>query len=910
MRLSFFILLALSSFSVFAQKKPLDHTVYDQWESIGEKALSDNGQWLAFVKAVQEGDNDLVIQSVSGNTTYRIPRGYNVKFTADGRYALALVKPLYSATRDARIKKKKPEDFPRDSICVVNLANGGITVKPNVKAYAMPEQANGLVAVHMHNVDTARKGEGDEGSNLVVATLGDTALRIFRNISEYKWSKNGKILVMEGRQARSVKGSANSVMIYRTLEDKLDTIAHGGNEFSNFTIDSNAYQIAFVAERDSSAKALQKFYKLWYWKNGADSAKLLVEKNTEGMKIGWTVSENATVRFSDTGDRLLFGTAPIKPARDTSVPEIDQVKLDIWNYRDDYLQTVQLYNLSREQKRSFLAVYDLPFGKMQQLANEYMRDVIPTFSGDGNLFVGVCDTGRRVQSQWSGEQLRDVYAVDPKTGLATLVTRNLTTMPQLSPGDQYIYWFDEKQHHYFSWKDGQTRNISSKVPVKLYDEENDVPSDPNAYGVARWLAGDAALLVYDRYDIWQLDPAAQTAPVNITGSGRKNGVSYRYQSLDPEERFIEPTKTITLRTLRDANKYSGLATLDLRSSSLQTIMEGPYLIRNIDASKNGEVLAYTKETFVASPDLYTRRGTQEEKRSALNPQQQQYSWGNVELVKWKAYDGRMSEGMLFKPEGFDGRKKFPMICYFYERDSETLFAYRAPAPTPSRLDISFFVSRGYAVFVPDIHYKIGYPGKSAYDYILSGARAMVQKGGIDSTKVGIQGQSWGGYQVTYLITRTKYFAAAWAGAPVANMTSAYGGIRWESGLNRQFQYEKTQSRIGAPLWDKQQLYIENSPLFYVPRISTPLVIMSNDADGAVPWYQGIEMFTAMRRLGKKVWLLNYNGEAHNLVQRKNRKDLSVREQQYFDWLLKGDKAPAWITDGVPAVEKGINMGLD
>ena len=187
---------------------------------------------------------------------------------------------------------------------------------------------------------------------------------------------------------------------------------------------------------------------------------------------------------------------------------------------------------------------------------------------------------------------------------------------------------------------------------------------------------------------------------------------------------------------------------------------------------------------------------------------------------------------------------------------------------------------------------------------------MVKKGWADSTKLGLQGQSWGGYQIAYLVTRTKLFAAAWAGAPVANMTSAYGGIRWESGINRQFQYEKSQSRIGATLWEKQQLYIENSPLFYVPRITTPLVIMSNDDDGAVPWYQGIEMFTAMRRFGKKVWLLNYNGEKHNLEERRNKKDLSIREQQYFDWLLKGEKPTRWITEGVPATEKGRDWGLD
>jgi dipeptidyl aminopeptidase/acylaminoacyl peptidase len=214
------------------------------------------------------------------------------------------------------------------------------------------------------------------------------------------------------------------------------------------------------------------------------------------------------------------------------------------------------------------------------------------------------------------------------------------------------------------------------------------------------------------------------------------------------------------------------------------------------------------------------------------------------------------------------------------------------------------------VLAPDIHYKDGYPGKAAFDYVVSGARALVKRGWVDSTKMGIQGQSWGGYQVAHIITRTPLFAAAWAGAPVANMTSAYGGIRWESGMNRQFQYEKTQSRIGATLWEKPQLYIENSPLFHLPKVKTPLVIMSNDNDGAVPWYQGIEMFTAMRRLNKKVWLLNYNGEAHNLIERKNRKDIQIREQQFFDWLLKGEKPAVWLSDGVPAIEKGKSWGLE
>jgi dipeptidyl aminopeptidase/acylaminoacyl peptidase len=226
------------------------------------------------------------------------------------------------------------------------------------------------------------------------------------------------------------------------------------------------------------------------------------------------------------------------------------------------------------------------------------------------------------------------------------------------------------------------------------------------------------------------------------------------------------------------------------------------------------------------------------------------------------------------------------------------------------LNIPFFVSRGYVVFVPDIWYTTGHPGKNAYDYIVSGTRALINEGFIDSTKIGLQGQSWGGYQAAYVITRTNLYAAAWAGAPVVNMFSAYGGIRWESGLNRQFQYEKSQSRIGATIWEHPELYVENSPLFHLRNVKTPLVIMSNDADGAVPWYQGIELFSGLRRLGKKVWMFDYNGQGHGLTQRQDMKDYQIRMQQFFDYMLKGAKPAKWIIEGVPAVKKGKDWGLE
>ena len=129
-------------------------------------------------------------------------------------------------------------------------------------------------------------------------------------------------------------------------------------------------------------------------------------------------------------------------------------------------------------------------------------------------------------------------------------------------------------------------------------------------------------------------------------------------------------------------------------------------------------------------------------------------------------------------------------------------------------------------------------------------------------------------------------------------------------MTRQFQYENTQSRIGKNLWDGYEDYYKNSPLFFLPNVTTPVLIMHNDKDGAVPWYQGIEMFTGLKRLGKQAWLLQYNNEEHNLNERRNAKDLSIRLEQFFNHYLKGEPAPKWMKEGRPAVDKGYDLGYE
>lgn len=821
--------------------------------------------------------------------------------------------------------------MPKDSLGIVELGNDNVWELANVKSYKVPEKAAGWVAYQMEKEKNASKeNENAAGSDLVLRQTKNGKEKIFKNISEYYFNKTGRKLLLLTAKASKDSLSKIYVLLYDLRVGVIDTLSRGGNEFRNFTITDDGSQIAYIAERDASVKALQKFYKLWYYKEGMDSAIMLVDKNSVGLVLGMTVSEFSHPDFSKSGKRLFFGTAPIEPPKDTSLIDIDLVKVDIWNYKDDYLQTVQTNpaRLRNDLQKNYLAVYDLQTNTIHQLGSEKIPQIIQTNEGDGDTFVGVTDYGKRIESQWLGDTRKDIYAIDVNTGNKKLVKENLHGFIYPSSTGKYIMWYDRTAKNYFVWDGKTTRNITAKIKVPLWNEDFNNPDDPPPYGVMGWHEGDSAVYVYDKYDVWKIDLWNRDAVTNYFSycSGRKDKIITRYVATDPEKRFFKNDDYFLLRRFNEVNKQEQYSVFYPRVKLSDNYFEN-YSFGLPTKAKNVDVAIFTKENFKESPNLYIVRDTLlienvpdhprpdgillvAEKLSSLNPQQKEYNWGTSELFHWKTLGGKQATGIVYKPENFDPKKKYPMICYFYEELDNTLNDYIPPAPIRSAINISFFVSRGYIIFVPSIKYQVGHPGKSAYDYVVSGAKALIAKGFVDPKNIAIQGHSWGGYQVAYLVTATNMFKAAWAGAPVANMTSAYGGIRWESGVSRQFQYEKGQSRIGGTLWDKFNLYVENSPLFHLKNVTTPLVIMANDNDGAVPWYQGIELFTAMRRLGKKVWMFDYNGEGHGLTVRKDKLDYAIRMQQFFDWILKGDPPARWITDGVPAVKKGKDWGLE
>ncbi len=949
-----FILLIMTCF-MYGQKKPLDHSVYDSWQNIGSRKITNDGKWIAYSVDVQEGNSNLFLYSVKNKTSRKFERATKVNLTGDSRFAVFQIRPLYKDIKAVKDKKLKKNKLTKDSLAIVDFLNGQTEKIPNVKTFKIPEKSGSYVAYLLENIkdkssdDTSDKEDGDDKQDdknekplqLVVRNLLNGKNTTYDNVIRYEFSKNGKQLAFvtkkpdekkdkkEGKESTEDKSADKketdkskpkkyALQTVQVIDLQRGTVMKASEmegDFSQLSFDEEGNQLAFVGT-SSAQNDLVKLYQLYYFNFKGNKKEIVTNDNTQ-MKKNWVISENRLPLFSKNGKQLYFGVAPKPIAKDTAMIANDHAVVDIWNYKDDYLQTIQLKELKNDLKKSYAAVMQTEKpDSFRNIDGEDLDTLRWVNEGNAEFALGITSLNNRIPSQWEGATKKTYFLINNKTGERTEVVKNLNGSVEVSPLGNYVVIFDKEKGKWLSYnvKTKQTLPLNDGLSVSFVDEEFDMPDFPSSYGIASWTNNDESVIIRDRYDLWEFFLKGSKKPRNITnGFGRKNKITFDTYDLDEDIKSLNRKSSIYLSAFDNTSKANGIFKTSIQSNvdPVKIQMENVWGYRNLQKAKNAEEYILVKESYTDSPNIFvTSDFSEQQKLSKTNPQQNLYNWGTDELVHWTTPKGNTSTGVLYKPEDFNPNKKYPMIVYFYEKLSDNLNRYVAPAPTPSRLNISYFVSNGYLVFTPDISYTDGFPGESAMEYINSGVEKLKQNSWVDGTKIGIQGQSWGGYQVAYLIAHTNMYAAAWSGAPVVNMTSAYGGIRWTSGMNRQFQYEKSQSRLGKNLWEAPELYIKNSPLFTIDKVKTPVVIMSNDQDGAVPWYQGIEMFTALRRLGKPVWLLNYNGDDHNLVKRQNRKDIQIREQQFFDYYLKGAKAPVWMTKGVPATQKGKNWGFE
>ncbi|MDH4042838.1 MAG: prolyl oligopeptidase family serine peptidase [Gemmatimonadota bacterium] len=931
-RLTPIVLLGILPALLEAQR-PLDHDAYDRWRTIEQEALSRDGQWVVYVLEPQQGDAELVVRATRATTEYRVARGRDPRFAPRGGHVVFTIKPEYAAVRAAKVAKKRGDDLPKDSLGILDLTTGEVVRVEQVKSFKVPERDGESVAYLVDRPKEEKKGNGRDttaaqpdstapkakkdsevGSPLVVRHLASGVERRYDDVMEYEFSRDGARLATA---VSSRDGAADGVLVLELAEEPADhQIAGGRGVYRSLAFAEAGDRLAFLTTRDDAQAAHPRFA-LYAWQLGETGARLAAQAGSTGVPEGWSVSEHRAPSFSRNGGRLYFGTAPWEaPPPEDSTPDDERVPVDIWHWQDAELQPMQLRRANQERRRNYLAVADLVGSRIVQLADTALPSIDLPDGGDGAFGLGTDDRAYRIRISWDTPGWQDVYAVDLATGGRTLLLRETQARAELSAGGTYAAWYDVATRTGVTYHlaTGRTATVTTGIPYPLEDEENDSPTPARTYGIAGWTDGDGEVLIYDRYDVWALDPAGGRAPRNLTdGVGRRDSVRFRVVDLDREREAMAAGEPLLLSAFDYRTKAAGFyrdrVTGDRAPERLLWMDRRFSTPRKAEAA---DMLLFTRESLAEFPNLWVAEADlgRAAQISDANPQQAEYRWATVELVHWRAADGAPLAGLLYKPVDFDSTKQYPMIVNFYERNSDNLHAHSPAIPHRSTIRPSFYASRGYLVFIPDVVYKIGYPGQSAVDCVVPGVLELIERGFVDPKHIGLQGHSWGGYQIAYMVTKTNLFAAGAPGAPVANMTSAYGGIRWESGMSRMFQYERTQSRLGASLWEVPLRYLENSPLFWIDRVETPLLILHNDNDGAVPWYQGIELFTAMRRLGKPAWLVNYNGEPHWPLPYPKRRDWNIRMQQFFDHYLKGAPAPRWLAEGVPATEKGTTLGLE
>lgn len=910
----------LCALGTFSQKIAIDHTAYNRWNKIERQVISNDGNWIAYETTPLKGDGFVCIFNVLTNKTDTIHRGKAPMFNGHSTLLLIKITPGYDTLRNCEFNKVEKTKWPKDSLYILDLSTQKSLKIAKLKQYKLSDDG-GRVAylTEAAKISPAKKkwycpfqkkeqpAPKSNGGLLVV--LNNSLEKEFekKQVTEFEFTSKGEWLSFITHQ--KVKSDSFSLQFY-------DFNAKNSHQLKNETAyklpawSPDLSKVAFLSSSDSSKI---KQYTLHYMSTSDWVDWVIGDSLTKEIDTTKGISENREPLFSKQGNYLFFGVADrVKVVKDTLL-DSEKVHLDIWHYQDDRIQPQQLVQLKEDLKKNDLYVLDIEHKKILRISNDTLRVYVDK-NQMGDFLLATSNQSYAIQSQWSSPALEDVYRIHLPTGEIRLIKAALGFGGALSPKGRFYSYFDanSKNHFLVDMEKNTESCVTCEVKNVIWHE--DVNGQPMLEGPIRdlqYVAGEDNFIVSSEFDIWNYSLETKKLTCLTENEGALNGIRLSLTKWESDSVYVD-LNDCYIRGFNTITKASHIFSFQNHNGHVdfREVYHTEHSITSLLKSKNNKQIMLRKMSISQYPEISLMdSGFSDEKIiSNTNPQQKDYNWARVELIKWKGYDGTSLEGLVYKPEDFDSTKRYPLIIYYYELNADNLHNHNAPRPSSSTINPVEYASAGYLVFIPDIRYKAGYPAKSAYNCIMSGTDHLIKNFPVDSLKMGLQGQSWGGYQTAQLITMTTRYAAAMAGAPVGNMFSAYGGIRWGSGLNRQFQYESTQSRIGKTIWEAQDAYIENSPLFHLPNVSTPLLLMHNDMDGSVPWYQSIEIYNGMRRLNKPCWLLNYNNDDHNLTKMPNKMDLSIRMRQFFDYFLMNEQAPLWILEGVKATEKGKITG--
>ncbi|MFT6977365.1 MAG: dipeptidyl aminopeptidase/acylaminoacyl peptidase [Shewanella psychromarinicola] len=916
------------------------------FETLQQPVISDNGKVIAVQATPDRGDSRALIRFSDNRKQYEIVNGTDVNVSADGLFVLATIE----ATLFDRETKEK-DDLPHE-VVLLNTKNGNQQRFDKVDSASFSDDGRFLVVKFKvskpestdpestdpgskvsksttagsaelaqtasettasetkntseteHDSTQAEIEEADKGADIRLINLATNQQTQLSDVTQFAFDKAGHHFVavvnkVENQQHQVVLVTLDSQtqrQLYSSTDEHIEALAI-----------SDDGQYVAVTKGMASSIRYGREYNMLLLDVQHDKQRQFAQSE------GWTYNQHASLLFSKDGQRLFVGRVPkvaqqaeladFENPSDVFNPDIITAKkqLRIWHGDDAKIKPQEVKEYEQELSRTYLAVLHLESNKLIQLADQAVPDV--TYGEQARYLLASSDVPYQKMVTWAGFY-RDVYLVDVKTGQKILVLTQQPSdaMPTLSPHAKFLAYYQQGNVYLFDIALKRRVNLTANIATPFANEDHDYPSAAPGYGFGPWLADDSAITVYDKYDVWQFNTAAHNGFMLTKGEGRKQKTQFRLVGLAQEKPLpavVNDAETVLLQGYSHQTKADGFFSAKIGVAGVSRLTQSKAKLTLLARANKAAAVVFSKQRYDLYPDLYIADNTSPQNAlqlTELDKQRDAFKWGNAELVHWRDGDGINTDGVLIKPTNYQAGKQYPTLVYFYRFMSDRLHAF-PDMKLNHRPNFAWYADNGYAIFLPDIRFEIGYPGISSVKALTAGVQKLIAMGVADPNAVGIQGHSWGGYQSAYAVTQTNIFKAVVTGAPVSNMTSAYSGIRHGSGLARQFQYETGQSRIGESLFKAPQKYIENSPIFYVDRIQTPMMIMFGDKDDAVPWEQGVELYLAMRRAGKDVVFLQYEDEPHHLKKYPNKLDYSIKMKQYFDHYLKGAQAPDWLRQG-------------
>lgn len=875
MKILFFVCsIILAPILVFAQKKEVDYSIEAKWPRMNNERISNDGRYLLYNVSHGKAHRELMVHSVDGQWFQRIPEGENAAFTEDSRYVVFTT--------------------GKDSLALYDLPGRKTEKLPNVLSYSLSYDGNA--------VWLAYRVAGPE-SKLVVRNLRTNAETYFMAVRNYICSDGGDRLLL-GIKERDIV----TVKMVDLRRGYARDIWCGFSEVTHLTFDASGMRAAFLATRDSAGSNINEVYSCV---PGQDSAIVRASSNNRLLDSSLKVSTGG-LHFSADGLKLFFSIG-----RDMATKRGERNNVTVWSYKDEFFPPEKIALSAENSGRSYTAVIlqgsDIVIRINRDSDNVFLKE---NLGANSNYFL-VYSKWPNAEWYWNKTFRPDLCLVSTSTGERRVLDTAMAMEDNdagFSPGGRYAFWYDRAKSQYYTIniQTGVIRCISSGIPVHIYDELFDhAIMPPPAYGILGWSEGDSSLLVYDRYDIWSIDPEGNFKPFNMTdGYGRSHRLVLRLASVSKKfltVNVINVKERLVLAAFDERTKQNGFFSLDTKNRSiLQLTMDnwayyfprisftsGTTLSGFLLKAKDAAVYLVKRMSAVEYPNIVsTTNFVNFRKISDLEPQLA-YNWLNATLCHYTLQDGRRAEGILYRPENFDSTRKYPVIFHFYEKNADGLNKFRDPGLTSDDINIPFFVSRGYVIFVPDMYYRVSATGLSVYNSVMGAVNYLSRFSWVNTQRMGLQGHSFGGYEVNELITRTRVFVAAASASGQTDCISQYGSLLFGSGHSDHGDVEPGLIRLGGTLWQKKDVYVSNSPVLKADRVTTPLLMMHNANDRNVPFQQAVEYFTDLCRLGKQVWLLQYDGEAHSLLKEGDQLDYTTRLLEFFDHFLKDRPAPGW-----------------